>query len=346
METLAFFDSIRSQLLTKRQHLAGWLGAAPQEELQTRLGPANTREVQACLHDLDAAIAKAADGALGICKVCHDYVNGRLLMMDYNSCVCLDHYSPRERRQLEWDLEQSQVVQRALLPQEAPDTPGMDIAAFSQPAQIVGGDYFDFFHYEDGAPGLAIADVAGHGLSSSLIMANVQSALHTLAPLSRTPTAIMQGLNRFFCRNVHFTTFVTMFVGRFEPGDRTLSYVNAGHNPPLVVHGGNGASAPTWLRPTAAAIGLLDEAAFGMNTVSLHAGDVLLLYTDGVTEAIDAASQEFGDERLADFVSQHAQLPAPDLVAGIYRRLVDFTGNHRVSDDTTLVAFKMLPEKV
>lgn len=343
METLAFFDGVRSQLLTKRQRLAAWLGVASPHEQETRLGPASAREVQACLHDLDAAIAKAADGVLGICKICHDYVDGRLLMMDYNSCVCLAHFSPQERRQLEWELEQSQVVQRALLPQEVPQTPGLDVAAFSRPAQIVGGDYFDFFQYDDGAQGLAIADVAGHGLSASLIMANVQSALHTLAPLSHAPTAIVEGLNRFFCRNVHFTTFVTMFVGRFEPDGRTLSYVNAGHNPPLIVHGGNGASAPTWLRPTAAAIGLVDEAAFRMDVVSLRASDVLLLYTDGVTEATGAADEEFGDERLVDFVAQYARQPAPDLVAGLYRRLVDFTGNHRLSDDTTLVAFKVLP---
>lgn len=339
MEALGFFDTLRMQLLERRQHLADWLQRTPSSERELRLGPAGDVEVVACLHDLDAAIAKAADGSLGICKVCHDHVNGRLLMMDYTSCVCLDHFSTRERRQLEWELEQSQVVQRALLPQEIPHIPGMDVAAISRPAQIVGGDYFDFFQYRDGAHGMTIADVAGHGISAGLLMANVQTALHTLAPLSLNPAEILQGLNRFFCRNVHFTTFVTMFVGRLEPDSRTLTYVNAGHNPPFLARAKANGKTHTWLNPTAAAIGLVEDASFRMNSVTLDAGDVLLLYTDGATEAAGKDGIEFGGERLADFVLQKEQRLAPDLVHDLYRQIVHFTGDHQLADDTTLVAF-------
>jgi sigma-B regulation protein RsbU (phosphoserine phosphatase) len=341
METRVFFGNIREQLLLKRQSLSAWLQTTPPDKRSVQLGPVREPEVLACLHDLDSAIAKAADGALGICKVCHDYVNGRLLMMDYTACVCLDHYSTEERRQLEWELEMSQVVQRALLPQAVPDIDGLELAAFSRPAQIVGGDYFDFFQYRDGAHGVAIADVAGHGVSASLLMASVQTALRTLAPLTDDPAEIIGHLNRFFCRNVHFTTFVTLFLGRFETASRAFTYVNAGHNPPLIARGKPNGEAQSWLRPTAAAIGLVEEASYRTGSAVLVAGDVLMLYTDGVTEAANAAGEEFGAARLAELVTGQARLPAQDLASNVYRALVEFTGNHQLVDDATLIACKI-----
>jgi len=104
---------------------------------------------------------KTADGTLGLCKICHEYIETGLLEMDYTANVCLTHLSEEEMRRLEAELELSQVVQRALLPQQVPAIPGMDLAVFSRPAQIIGGDYFDFLRFRDGAHGLAVADVAG-----------------------------------------------------------------------------------------------------------------------------------------------------------------------------------------
>ena len=342
METIDFFANIRSRLLEKRQNLTTWLRAASPQQRELRLGPATEQEVRSCLHDLDAAIAKAGDATLGICRVCHDHVNGRLLMMDYTACVCLDHYTSEERRQLEWELELSQVVQRALLPQDIPEIPGLELAAFSRPAQIVGGDYFDFFQYRDGAHGVIIADVAGHGISAGLLMASVQTALRTLAPLHSDPGQIVHQLNRFFCHNVHFTTFVTMFVGRLEPNGRTLSYVNAGHNPPLVLRAKPNGEPLTWLRPTAAAIGLVEEMDFRPSNTALSPRDLFLFYTDGVTEAADGDGAEFGTQRVAQYVTQHAGQPAQDLVAGLYREIVAFTGGHQLADDATVIAGRIV----
>lgn len=342
MEARVFFDNIRGHLLTKRRSLADWLETASPEKRLMQLGPAGEREVRACLHNLDAAIAKATDDSLGICKVCHGYVNGSLLIMDYAANICLEHFSQAERRQLEWELEMSQVVQRALLPQAVPDIAGLELAAFSRPAQIVGGDYFDFFQYRDGALGVAIADVAGHGISASLLMASVQTALRTVAPLSDGPAEIVGHLNRFFCRNVHFTTFVTLFVSRFETGSRALTYVNAGHNPPLVARGKPNGETHSWIRPTAAAIGLIDEARYQGHELALFPGDVLMLYTDGVTEAANAAGEEFGGARLMDFVLHALPEPPQSLVTGIYRQVVEFTGDHQLLDDATLIACRIV----
>lgn len=342
MEAKTFFDHLRAQLLDKRQNLSSWRKSATPQEQQTRLGPADDSSVESHLRKLDAAIHRAEEGTLGVCQVCHEYVNARLLMMDYTACVCLDHFSPEERRQLEWELELSQVVQQALLPQHVPEITGLQLAAFSRPAQIVGGDYFDFFRFADDAFGVAIADVAGHGLSAGLLMATVQTALRTLAPLSQDPGDFVGHLNRFFCRNIHFTTFVTVFVGRFDTDRRALTYVNAGHNPPLVVHAQSNGESHTWLRPTAAAIGLAEDADFASDTIELDAGDLLLLYTDGVTEAANLHLQEFGADNLAQFAVQASRHSAHRLIDGLRERLLAFTDGQQLADDTTLVACKIV----
>jgi sigma-B regulation protein RsbU (phosphoserine phosphatase) len=308
-----------------------------------RWGFADEQAVYAHVQVLDTAIEKAADQTLGLCQVCHGYVASSHLEMDYTACVCLDHFSVEQRRQLEFELELSQTVQRAMLPQQIPDIPGLELAAFSRPAQIVGGDYFDFLRFRDDAYGLAIADVAGHGLSTGLLMASVHTALLTLAPMSEVPAEIVQRLNRLFCHNIHLTTFVTLFLGRFDQATRTLTYCNAGHNPPLVLHtSANNGRSPAWLQPTGAAIGLIEEAQFRMETVTLSPGDILLLYTDGVTEAINRREEEFGRERLAEFARQSSHLPARDLVGEVRRLLQEFTDGQPLADDTTIIACKML----
>src|SRR5574342_227883 len=110
--------------------------------------------------------------------------------MDYTAHVCLDHYSDEERQRLESELELSQVVQRALLPQRAPRISGVEIAGFSRPAEIIGGDYFDFFKFRDGSHGLVIADISGHGVSAAMLMSSLQTAIQTMAPDLDSPAEV------------------------------------------------------------------------------------------------------------------------------------------------------------
>jgi sigma-B regulation protein RsbU (phosphoserine phosphatase) len=337
------FERIRGSLLEKRHNLAEWLRATPSRARQSRLGPANDRAMQTHLSVLDTSIAKTKDHTLGLCQVCHGYVDSELLEMDYTACICIDHFSGEERRRLEADLELSQKVQKALLPQQLPRIPGLELAVFSRPAQIVGGDYFDFFQFADGSHGLAIADVAGHGMSASLLMASVQTALLTLAPTTDSPAEVLGHLNRFFLHNVHLTTFVTLFLARFDPARRTLTYSNAGHNPPLLYRRhANGSDPIAWLQPTGAAVGLIEEFQITTETVSLAEGDILLLYTDGVTEAIDADEEQFGSERLALLVQQQINLSARELVQTLRRELQEFTDGQPLADDTTIVVGQMV----
>lgn len=333
------FERFRINLLEQRQNLANWLSSTPDKKKRIRLGPAREKAALAHLEVLETAIEKTEDHTLGQCEVCHDFIEADRLEMDYTCCVCLDHLSAEERNQLEFELELSAKVQQALLPQRVPDIPGLELAAFSRPAQIVGGDYFDFFHFNDGTPGLVVGDVAGHGMSASLLMASLQASLRTLAPDYDSPAEVMRRLNLLFCHNIHLTKFVTLFLARFEPQTRRLTYSNAGHNPPLLFRARpNGHEPLTYLNPTGAAIGLIEEFEFDEESVTLAPGDITLLYTDGVTEAVNPHQEEFGQNRLADLLQERSDWPAQELVRAVRQRLQEFTQSQPLTDDTTIVA--------
>jgi len=342
MVEYSVFERIRDSLQEKRHTLADWLGATPPSQRHARLGPASDGAVRAQIRVIDQALEKVEAGTLGQCQVCCEPVETRLLEMDYTACVCLDHLSEVEQRQLETELELSQEVQRALLPQEPPDIPGVELAAFSRSAQILGGDTFDFLQYRDGAPAIAIGDVAGHGVSAGLLMAGVQAALRTLILESDAPDEALRRVNRFFSHNIRFTTFVTLFLAKLDATSRRLYYSNAGHNPPLLYRGlRDGQDTITWLGPTSAAIGLVDDFCCNMRSVALERGDILVLYTDGVTEAENRRGQPFGEDGLAAFVRDSAALTAQELTERLWRALQEFTGGGPLADDATVVAMRV-----
>ena len=332
------YERIQEGLEEKQKEIAEFLETAPETEKDLCLGN-DENCVETHLHVIETSLEKIDDHTLGICVVCHGYVDAPLLEMDYTAAVCLDHYSDAERRRLESELELSQVIQRALLPQHMPTIRGVELAAFSRPSEIIGGDYFDFFQFRDGTHGIVIADVSGHGVSAGMLMSSLQTALRTMAPDTDSPAEILERINRFYIHNIHFTTFVTVFLARFDPVTLTLDYVNAGHNPPALRRREN--SAIHWLKPTAPAIGLAEDFYPRMESVGFSQGDSLLLYTDGVTEVYNFNNEEFGQERLAALIQQHADRTTPDLLQAIRQAISAFGGDRPLVDDVTMVALKI-----
>lgn len=336
------FEKIRDSLVEQRQNIEDWLKDSPSGEKQIRLGPVSEAAVHKHLQVLDAAVAKAEEKTLGICTVCDDYVELSQLEVDYTACVCIDHYTTEQKRKLENELELSQKVQKALLPQVIPDMPNLEVAAFSQPARIVGGDYFDFFQFQDASRGFVIADVMGKGIAASLLMASLQASLRILVTESDCPGDVAKRLNQLFCHNIHLTKFVTLFLARYEEETSTLHYCNAGHNPPLLFRKNEtGPDTELWLQPTGAAIGLVEDFQFHAERVSLLPGDLLLLYTDGVSEARNSSDEEFGTERLSRVVKENPNLTAREIVAALRRNLQEYTSGQPLEDDTTILAVKV-----
>ena len=341
MEAL-LLERLRKGLIQKKNNLTEWLHITPSDKKEVLLGPSTEQSVLCCLDVIDDAISKADSKTLGKCEVCHEDVETELLEVDYTACVCIEHLSEEERRHLESELELAQDVQRKLLPQEAPDIPGLEIAAFSRPAQIVGGDYFDFVDFSDGLHGLAIADVAGHGVSASLHMASIQAFLRTLVPVHKSPAEVMREVHKLFIHNIRFETFVTFFIGAFDSLTKTLTFSNAGHQPPLVLHKNEKKKVSVeMLRPTGAAIGLVEEAEFAEKTIKLHEDDLLVMYTDGVTETVNRQNQEFGRQRLVELSRQINDTPVKEAIQIIRQDLVEFSEGKPFGDDTTIVICKI-----
>lgn len=332
------YERIQEGLEEKQKEIIEFLETAPETEKEICTCD-DEDSIEEHLHIIETSLEKIDEQTLGVCVVCHGHVDAILLEMDYTAAVCLDHYSDEERRRLEAELELSQVVQRALLPQSVPSIQGVELAAFSRPSEIIGGDYFDFFQFRDGTHGLVIADVSGHGVSAGMLMSSLQMAIRTMAPETDVPAEILERINRFYIHNINFTTFVTIFLARFDPATLTLTYVNAGHNPPAVRRKSD--STISWLRPTAPAIGLAEEFRARMETISFEEGDSLLLYTDGLTEVLNISNEEFGQERLGALVQQYADRPAPDLLQSIRREVSTFGGGRPLVDDVTMVALKI-----
>ncbi len=335
-------EEIKTSLKEKRANLANWLETTPAPKKEALLGPVKETAVQAHLEVLDKTLEKASADALGVCTVCQEEIEPGLLEMDYTTCVCLGDMSEEESQHLEAELELAQTVQQSLMPQEVPDTPMLDVAAFSRPAQFVGGDYFDFFHFQGGADGLVIADVAGHGISASLYMAGLQAILRSLIPTADSPAEVVGHVQHLLVHNVRFATFVTLFLASFDPATHILTFCNAGHNPALVIH--NEAERDKqvdWLRPTGAAIGIVEQSNFKEEQVQLEPGDTLVMYTDGVTEATNAAGEDFGQDHLSEVVQSASNLTAKEIIQTIRQELAVFTGQQNPADDMTIVACKI-----
>jgi len=259
--------------------------------------------------------------------------------MDYTAAVCLGHYTEEELRQLESELEMSQLVQRALLPQQAPNIPGVNVAAFSRPAQIVGGDYFDFVPFKDGGHGFVMADVSGHGVSAGMLMTSLQTAFQTLVPTAESPLEVLERINHLYMHNINFTTFVTIFFAKLDPVTRTLTYANAGHNSAYLLRADK--RSEELLHPTGPAIGLMEGFLLHTEQVELSPGDTLVLYTDGVTEAANSSGIQFGLDNLAQVVRDNADLSAEHIIQRILSAVNSFTDGAQPLDDTTLVLAKV-----
>lgn len=325
----------REALSSRRLALQDWLDKAPENHRAERLGPSPREAVEAILDRHDEALDRIRRGQFGCCCVCHGDIEPELLELDFTTGVCLEDMSVEQKRLLEQDLELAAKVQQQLLPQRVPEVAGLELAAHTRPAQIVGGDYFDFFPCRDGALALAVADVMGKGLSASMLMANLQASLRILVPETADLAALAERLNALFRYNLRVIRFISLFLLRVEPGSRRVSYCSAGHNPALRISASGEAA---WIKATGPAIGLTSSGTYRSQAFQAAPGDLLLLYTDGLTEASNAGGAEYGTERLAAFASRHRGEPLESLVAGLKEEASAFAGGFQ--DDVTLVAVR------
>lgn len=329
-------NQFRQFITEHRDNLLTWLKSDTRHK-DIHLGDASMEEVTRVVSQHDEALNRIDCDEFGKCKECGEDVEPERLELDFTTCVCLDHYSEDQKRVLERDLELAAKVQRQLLPYQIPEVPGMQIAAHTEPAHVVGGDYFDFFSYPDGAQGAAIADVMGKGLSASMLMSNLQASLRILGPEYTNLDALAGRLNQLFRNNLKLISFISVFLVRIDVEAGLLQYCNAGHNPAIWWE----ASSETihLLKPTGPAIGLTRSAQFKSKELRFGPGDLLLLYTDGLVEALNPMDEEFGKERVINYVKEHLDQPVNLFLTGLRETAKEFAG--KFDDDVTLMVIKI-----
>jgi sigma-B regulation protein RsbU (phosphoserine phosphatase) len=240
----------------------------------------------------------------------------------------------RDARQ-QREFEDARLIQRGLLPSAMPRTAGLQLASSWQPANGVGGDCFDVLTFPNGGVGLSIADVAGKGVPAALLMSNLQAAVRAFAQEGAATGAVCTSVNRLLCRNMASGRFVTFCYVSVDVAAGKLTYANAGHNPPILLHASGGADL---LSPTGTVLGVFADGNYDQGSFSIAQGDRLVLYTDGITEGRNPAGDEFGEERLIESAARHRALSADDMLAAMLRDVEAFNSGVYEDDATLIVA--------
>jgi len=249
--------------------------------------------------------------------------------------IDIDAQSRRVSEHLDMELADAEEIQRALLPKALPAIAGLDIAVAWRPAEAVGGDFFDVLKFADHTAGICIADVAGKGMPAALLMSNAQALLKSLAAATISPHELCARVNSVVCENIVPNRFISCFYGLFDHQTQSLAYTNAGHYAPMLIRDGRclrlGEGGPV--------LGVFPEQIYSTQTIPLCAGDCLVLFTDGVSEALDENGEQFGEDRLQELLLTNAHLSATELREKIITAVTEF-GNGSFYDDVTLLVLK------
>lgn len=243
-----------------------------------------------------------------------------------------------EKRRMEEDMQMAAEIQMGLLPRGAPDISGYELVGINQPCRTVGGDYYDFATADERVF-IALGDVSGKGTGAALLMTVLRAAVRAHWMEDSLADAVAR-INRTVCQNVPSNKFVTFFVAKLEPVSGQLTYVNAGHNPPLLIRDGREVEL---LQEGGIVLGLFEGLSYEAGHVEMRPGDTLLAYSDGVTETWSPDGEEFGEEKLSALALERHELDAQGLQDAILEAIESFEAGARATDDRTLVVLRRLP---
>ena len=247
-----------------------------------------------------------------------------------------------EKRRMDEELNMARQIQADLLPKELPDNEHFSLAAYSKPSRTIGGDFYDFVPIDENRFGLIIADGCGKGLPAAMLISQIQAMMKSEINNGNEIQQILENVNKMVVRYTPKDKFVTLFYGVYDQSNNQFEYATAGHNYPI------------WLRNSGQfetlcqggpALGLIEKANYNTGTISLSPNDVVLFYTDGVTETMDDAKEQYGEERLNDLLAQTRHLSSQKIVDEILDDLNDFNNDEALQDDRTILVLKIGNQK-
>ena len=248
--------------------------------------------------------------------------------------------SRHELARKEAELNFALSVQKALFPRELPEVGGLEFSAVCLPARGVGGDYYDLLKLPDGRLVFAIADISGKGISAAILMANLQALFRTFAETSKSPSEIADHLNHHLHRVMDDSKFATFFYGEWHPELRQLRYVNAGHNPPILL----GTCGTKPLDQGGVPLGIFSSFDFEMGDSCLDPSDLLVLFSDGITDAGESVGREFGRTRLEELVKSNRSASVEEIQHQILAAVQGWSGKEQ-EDDMTLMIIRATEQK-
>lgn len=317
---------LREQLIDRRHKLEDARGAFHRPAELTRL-----------LEEVDDALRRMDHGIYGLCEVCHDPVESERLIADPLTRFCLDHLTPREQRALEEDLQLAAQIQTALLPKTNQKFDGWEVAYHFQPARMVSGDYCDLINGELKSLHFVLGDVSGKGVAASMLMAHLHAMFRTLVSINMPLDKLVERASRVFCESTLPTQYATLVCGRADPNGE-VEICNAGHLPPLLIQGGK----VTSIAATGLPVGVFCSESFTVSRAQMSKGDTLFLYTDGLSESVDATGNEYGPDRLSKLLNENSNL-APDAMISLCRKeLHSFAEGKLPGDDLTIMAIRRI----
>jgi sigma-B regulation protein RsbU (phosphoserine phosphatase) len=255
------------------------------------------------------------------------------------------HLQALEKERLEREMQLAADIQRRILPRDAPEVPGYDLVGWNRPARQIGGDYYDLWKRQDGHVGLVVGDVSGKGMPAALMVSTLHSALHLLLDQAGFGPELLERLNRHILESSAANKFITLLLADLEPESGRLTYLNAGHNPALLLRARRGETPGetpevVQLGASGLPIGVLPGSRFQAREVQLEPGDLLCIYSDGITEAESPEEEEFGTARLLALLGEHRERPLAELLEEIQAATGRFTGGLQQGDDQTLVLLR------
>ena len=242
-----------------------------------------------------------------------------------------------ERERFERELALASEIQQRFQPTAPPHVNGYELQGISFPCYEIGGDYYDFIEREDGRLVIALGDVSGKGTAAALLMSSLHAAIHAQSASHDSLVATISAVNRYLADNIPANRFVTLFYAELDPESGALSFLNAGHNPPLIVHA---AGTVEQLASGGLPLGIKRDAEYREGRTQMQPGDVLVVYSDGVTEAVSPSGEEFGPTRLYEVVSRNVEASAAGIRDRIESSLTKFAQGTSAADDITLVIVK------
>jgi serine phosphatase RsbU (regulator of sigma subunit) len=242
-----------------------------------------------------------------------------------------------ERERLEQELQLASEIQQRFQPTAPPQIKGYELQGISFPCYEIGGDYYDFIERKDGRLMIALGDVSGKGTAAALLMSSLHAAVHAQAAFNNSIVETIKAVNQYLAENTPSNRFVTLFYAELDPETGALAFLNAGHNPPLIMHA---AGTVEQLASGGLPLGINPLAEYREGRTQLNAGDVLVIYSDGVSESYNPEGEEFGTARLSEVVSRNMDASAAGIRDRIESALTKFSQGTPAGDDITLVIVK------